>query len=114
MQLGCNISTNNEAEYHLLNRGLEIAIREGYQRLQIEGDSKLVIDTIKQLQQGVIAEKLRKSWRMAWVITEVEKQLQRLAYTVSSHVKRKGNALVDLLTNWGCQNKEHQLDAGEA
>ena len=97
--MDCGIATNNEVEYHALNRRLEIAIREGYQRLQIEGDSKLVIDTIKQLQQGVTTKKLSKSWKTAWVITEVEKQLQRLAYTISSHVKRKGNALVNLLVN---------------
>jgi len=90
--MDCSIATNNEAEYHAINRGLEIAIREGYQRLQIEDDSMLVIETIKQIQQGTLAEKLSKSWRTAWVIIDVKKQLQRLEYTISSHVKRKGNA----------------------
>jgi len=30
--------TNNEAELHALKRGLEIAIRERFQKLQVEGD----------------------------------------------------------------------------
>jgi len=59
------IATNDKAEYHALNRGREIAISEGYQSLQIEGDLMLVIETMKQLQQGTPAETLRKRWRTA-------------------------------------------------
>lgn len=80
----CCIAMNNEAEYHALNRGLEIAIREGYHSLQIEGDSMLVIEIMKQLQQGTTTEKLRKSWRTAWVITELHQQLQKMSYPPSS------------------------------
>lgn len=48
--MDCGKASNNEAEFHALNRGKEIAIREGYQNLQIEGDLMHVIETIKQLQ----------------------------------------------------------------
>lgn len=45
-------TTNNEIELHALKKGLEIAIRKKYQKLQVEGDSKMVNDIVKQLQQG--------------------------------------------------------------
>lgn len=54
-------ASNNEAEFHALNRGIEISISKGYHKLQIEGDSMLVIETLKQIQQGVPAKKLSKS-----------------------------------------------------
>jgi ribonuclease HI len=50
--MDCGNATNNEAELHALKKGLEIAIREEYQKLQVEGDSKMVVDIVKQLQQG--------------------------------------------------------------
>jgi len=43
-------ATNNEAKIHALKKGLEIAIREEYQKLQVEGDAKMVVDIVKQLQ----------------------------------------------------------------
>lgn len=100
------IASKNEDEFHAMDRGLEIAIREGYQSLQIEGDLMLMIETVKQLQQGVPAEKLRKIWRMAWIVTEISHQLRKVAYTIPSHVKRKGNAPADHLVNWGCRKGE--------
>ena len=48
---------NNEAELHALKTGLEISIREEYHKLQVEGDAKLVVDIVKQLQQGTPTEK---------------------------------------------------------
>jgi len=65
-----SITTNIEVELHALRRGLEIAIREKYQKLLIEGDAKLVIDIVKHLQNGTLAEKMRRSWRMAWLVEE--------------------------------------------
>jgi len=41
--------TNNEAELHALKRGLEITIRERFQKLQVEGESKMAIEMVKNL-----------------------------------------------------------------
>lgn len=43
-------ATNNEAELHALKRGLEITIQVKFKSLQIEGDSKLVVDMVRKLQ----------------------------------------------------------------
>jgi len=53
--MDCGNASNNEVEFYVLNRVIEIAIREGYQKLQIEGDLKLMIDTLKQLHHQVQA-----------------------------------------------------------
>jgi len=47
--MDCGNATNNEAELHALKRGLEIAIRERFQKLQVEGDSKMAIEMVKNL-----------------------------------------------------------------
>jgi ribonuclease HI len=36
-------STNNEAEYHALIRGLEVAAKQGYTGVEARGDSQLVV-----------------------------------------------------------------------
>jgi len=46
------IMSNNEAEFMAAYQGINIAIRNGYRKLEIEGDSNLVIGTIKKLNHG--------------------------------------------------------------
>lgn len=43
--------SNNEVEFNAIEHGLFIT-REQIQKLVVEGDSTLVIDTIKKLHQG--------------------------------------------------------------
>lgn len=47
--MDCGIARNNEAELYALKRGLEIIKRESFQRIEVEGDSKLAIDVVKKL-----------------------------------------------------------------
>jgi len=61
--MDCGIESNNEVEFNALKQGLEIARRERIQKLVVEGDSTLVIDIVKKLQQGTHWEKISKSWR---------------------------------------------------
>lgn len=93
-----------------MKRGLEIAIREEYNKLHIEGDAKLVVDIVKQLQQGTPVEKISSSWRTAWLVKEISKILKQLAYILPTHVRRKGNEPDDSLANWGCRNRGRSLD----
>lgn len=45
---GGGIMSNNEAEFMAAYQGIRVAIRNGYLKLEIEGDSNLVIETIKK------------------------------------------------------------------
>eukprot|EP00253_Pinus_taeda_P028254 PITA_28254 len=60
--------TNNEAEFTAMYQGLKIARRNGYRKIEIEGDSTLVVDTIRKLIQGKKWEKVVKSWRNASIV----------------------------------------------
>jgi len=44
--------TNNEAELWAVHQGLQIAIRNGYRNLEIEGDSQMVIEILKKINNG--------------------------------------------------------------
>ena len=53
-------STNNAAEL-----GLEILSREWMTNTIMEGDSTLVINTMKRLQNGTKVGKVKRHWRLA-------------------------------------------------
>jgi len=59
--MDCDTTSNNEAKLYALKRGLDITKRESFQRLEVEGDSKLVIEKVKKIQQGTTCEKISQS-----------------------------------------------------
>jgi len=46
------IMTNNEAELMAAFQCIRVAIRNGYRKLEIEGDSNLVIEILRKLNNG--------------------------------------------------------------
>jgi len=52
------IMSNNEGELTTIHQGLSIPIRNGYNNLEIEGDSKIVIEMLRKLNNGNDLEKL--------------------------------------------------------
>jgi len=44
--------SNNEVELMVVYQGIRIAIRNGYAKVEIEGDSNLVIQMLKKLNNG--------------------------------------------------------------
>lgn len=97
--MDCGNATINDAELHALKKGLEIAIREKYQKLQVEGVSKMATEIVKKLQQGSQWEKISRSWRTASLVQEISKLTRQIDYILPKHVRRKGNATVDNLAN---------------
>eukprot|EP00253_Pinus_taeda_P015440 PITA_15440 len=93
--------TNNEAEFMAVYQGLKIARINGYRKLEIEGDSTLVINSIRKLIQGKNWEKVVKSWRSASIVRDIEEMLTRIDFKITSHVRREGNKPADCLENWG-------------
>lgn len=63
--------TNNEAEFMAAYQGLKIAKRNCYRRVEIEGDSTLVIDSIRKLVQGKNWEHVVTSWRSASTVRDI-------------------------------------------
>lgn len=50
--------SNNEVELMAIYQGLRIVIRNGYNNLEVEGDSKLVIEMLRKLNNGKGWEKV--------------------------------------------------------
>jgi len=104
-------ASNNEAELHTLKRGLEIALRDNIKRLQIEGDSKLVIDMVRKLQQQTPVERTSKSWRTTWLVSEIGKLIPKIEYLIPTHTRRAGNKPENWLANWGYRNRGREIDS---
>ena len=56
----CGKASNNEVEINTMKHGLIIARRKNFHRLVVEGDSSLVIDILKNIQQGSKWENMSK------------------------------------------------------
>ena len=59
------IESNNEVEFNAIKHDLVIVIMERFHKVVVEGDSELVMDIIKKLQQGSQWEKMSRSWRIS-------------------------------------------------
>ena len=85
--------SNNQAEYQGLINGLTQAVDEGIKRLNVKGDSELVI---KQMNGDyrVRNDQLRRLYHEA---KSIESQFQRVTY---EYIPRKENARADYLANY--------------
>jgi len=101
---------NNEAELWAVHQGLRTTIRNGYRNLEIEGDSQIVIDMLRKLNNGKNWEQIANSWRTAGIVQELEDLIRRIDYKFFNHVKRKGNQAVDFLANWRSKDRRNRID----
>jgi ribonuclease HI/uncharacterized C2H2 Zn-finger protein len=99
--------TNNEAEYCALFRGLKAAKKQGIRRLEVEGDSELVI---KQMlgEYSVRSENLSSLHNMCKVMVGMFSSVQ------FRHIYRGDNADADALARQGLYNPtDKRFDLGE-
>ena len=85
-------ATNNEAEYLGLLTGLQSALALGVKRIQVEGDSELVIKQVNGVYK-VKAENLKGLY------SEVINVMQKFDWYQISHIPRKENSRADELAN---------------
>ena len=86
------ITTNNQAEYHSLKGGIEMALELGVRELDVYMDSLLVVNQMK----GIY--KIRN--RDLWPINEsIKKLLPRFKHVSFTHVPRELNKLADAEVN---------------
>jgi len=104
------MESNNEAEFNVVKHGLIIARREGLRKMVVEGDSSLVIDTNKKLNQGSQWENISKSWRNSRLIQDINELIQDFEYIIPTHSRRNGNKVADFLANWGCLHPGVNID----
>ena len=86
------ITTNNQAEYQALKKGLEIALEAGIKRLAVFMDSELIIKQIK----GEYKVKNADLAPHYLAIKELEKNFDETSF---QHVLREKNKLADSMVN---------------
>jgi ribonuclease HI len=64
-------STNNTMEFGALELGLEILSCERMTNTIMEGDSTLVINTVKRLQNGTRVGKVQRHWCLAHSLQKI-------------------------------------------
>jgi ribonuclease HI len=65
-------STNNTIKFGALELGLEILNRERMTNTIVEGDSTLVINMTKRLQNGTGVGKVQRHWRLAHSLHKIQ------------------------------------------
>lgn len=86
------ITTNNQAEYQAVRLALEKAIERGYENIDFNLDSMLVVNQMK----GVYSVKNRDLWPVNERIHELMKKLKKVTFR---HVPRELNQLADSEVN---------------
>ena len=94
-------STNNAVEFGALEIGLEILHREAISNAIVEGDSMLVINTVRKLQNGTRVGKIQRHWRLAQSLQNIQEHLQTGITVELRWVQRSTNGLVDRIANEG-------------
>lgn len=91
---GLGVATNNVAEYRGLILGLKYAIRHGFKRIKVYGDSQLVCYQVKGTWQA-------KKENMMELCKEVRKLQENFVSFEVNHVRREWNAEADRQANIG-------------
>lgn len=105
---------NNEAELMEVKPDLQIAMREQYHIIIVEGDSAMVTGVLKKMKQGTGWEKISQSQIIARLIQGISTILPCIGYHILSHVRRGGNKVFDFLENWGWTHEGRHLDINQA
>jgi ribonuclease HI len=71
-------STNNGTEFRDLEIGLEILSCERMKNTIVEGDSTLVINTVKRLQNDTRVGKVQSHWCLAHSLQKIQKHLETM------------------------------------
>ncbi len=86
------ITTNNQAEYHSLKGGLEMALQMGVREVDVYMDSLLVVNQMK----GIFKIRNRDLWPIHDAIKHLLPKFSKVSFT---HVPRELNKLADAEVN---------------
>ncbi len=89
--------SNNTAEVMALYWGLKLVISMGRRDVQIEGDSKIIIETIKG--------NMREAWAIKGVIDDIMYLLTILNRSDLNHISQEGNSMADDMAMLGLKVK---------
>ena len=94
-------STNNAAELWGLIKGLELAIKNDFAKLIVEGDSQIIINLLRRILNGANPDRISPSWRLSHGLQIITDLLQPNLAVIPAHIRRKANQVADELANMG-------------
>ena len=94
--------SNNVAEYGALARGLELAVARGARRVQVEGDSLLVVQQLSGAYRISHPDMADLSARVFATASDLEECVVR-------HIPRRENAVADRLANQAMDDQRDSL-----
>ena len=103
-------ATNNVVKFKALKTDLDILSREGMKNAIVEGDLKLVINTIRRLQNGTRVGKIHRHWHLAHSLQKIQEDLQTGIIVELCWVRRSANGLADKISNEGVDKGGPELD----
>jgi ribonuclease HI len=103
-------STKNAAEFGAMKLGLEILIHERMKNTIMEGESTLVINMVKRLQNGTRVGKFQRHWHLAHSLQKIQEHLQTVNTVELCFVRTSANGLVGKISNEGVSKDRPKLD----
>ncbi|GLJ29202.1 hypothetical protein SUGI_0575960 [Cryptomeria japonica] len=96
--LGCiagnmGIATNNEVEAWAMARGIKLCVEQGYNMVEVEGDSQIIINAV--MQQNI------PNWKLQQYLDDIRQNLMQIQQYKVAHVYREANKATDWLANMG-------------
>jgi ribonuclease HI len=101
--------TNNSAELWDLIKGLQAASQFGYQKLIIEGDSRVILALFTKLLNGSEPAKISPNWRLLSLLEYLKSSLLPNSVLIPSHVRWEANKVADKLKNVGIDCLDHDM-----
>jgi ribonuclease HI len=94
-------STNNAAELWGLIKGLQLAIKNNYTKIIVEGDSQVIIGLLRRILHGANPDSISPSWRLSHGLQIIAGLLHPHQVIIPTHIRRKANQVADELANLG-------------
>jgi hypothetical protein len=84
-----------------LIKGLQLAFKNGFTKLIVEGESQIIINLLRKILNGANPDRLTPIWRLSHGLQIVTDLLQPNQAIIPAHIRRKANQFVDDLANLG-------------
>jgi ribonuclease HI len=94
-------TTNNVAELWGLIKGLQLAIKNHYTQIIVEGDSQLIISLLRRISHGTRPDNISPSWRLSHGLQIMADLMHHNQVIIPTHIRRKANQVADELANLG-------------
>ena len=91
------------AEIKALMVGLDMIQTNGWQPTIVEGDSQITIQMAHKILNGKHVHKVADNWWLIHSLYILQNKLYNQPDVKLHHVRRKANALADLLANYGVE-----------